>query len=146
MSFDHKRIYDNHSWSIKVEHYLKTLKKKPGAFHASTARYQMAPKLQNIYNKYYINNTKDFIDLIEIIKKNSFDEVINAIEKLEKISKNTVTTDAIKVVLSRDEKDNKELANSKSSEIEEKSEQLIQIYTDFLNKEGIKSFKKGGVI
>lgn len=142
----HKRSYGNHSWSIKVEHYLKTLKKKPGAFRASTARYQMAPKLQDIYNKYYTNNTKDFIDLIGIIKENSFDKVIIAIEKLDKISKNAVTTDAIKIILSREEKDNKELVTSKATEIEEKSEQLIQVYTNFLNKEGSKSFKEGGVI
>lgn len=143
----HKRSYENHSWSIKVEHYLKTLKKKPGAFHSSTARYQMAPELQNIYNNYYTNNTKDFIDLIQIIKENSFSKVIEAIKKLEKINKNTVSTDAIKMILNRKSEINQQsFTDTKSTEIEQKSKELIENYADFLNKEGLKSFEEGGVV
>lgn len=54
-----------HTWNIQIGHYLKTLKKKPGAIHSSTAMQQMNPKLQTIYNKYYTTNPRDFIDLIE---------------------------------------------------------------------------------
>lgn len=141
----HKRSYENHSWSIKVEHYLKTLKKKPGAFYSSAAKKQMAPKLQHIYTNYYTNNTRDFIDLIEIIKENGINKVIKAIEKLEKISKKTVTTDAIKIVLNRNQKTYQSPIDEESTEIEEQSKQMINIYANFLNNNGAKSFKEGGI-
>ncbi len=65
----HIRNFGSHTWNIEIKHYLNTLKKKPGAIHRSTAMHQMNPKLQNIYTKYYIQNPKDFLDLIEIISE-----------------------------------------------------------------------------
>ncbi len=141
----HKRSYQNHHWSIKIEHFLKTLKKKPGAFYSSTARNQMAPKLQQIYNKYYTNNTREFIDLIEIIKKNSFNKVIKAVEKLEKINKKAVTTDAIKIILERNKESKQTSVDTNSNEIEENSKKIIDLYTNFLNEQGNTSFMKGGI-
>lgn len=40
----HKRNYGAHTWNIEIAHYLKTLKKKPGAIHSSTAMQQMNPQ------------------------------------------------------------------------------------------------------
>lgn len=48
---EHNRNYGFNEWSIKVEHFLKTLKKKPGALASSTAMHQADPRLQQIYQK-----------------------------------------------------------------------------------------------
>jgi len=61
----HKRSYKVHDWRIKIEHYINTMKKKPGALHSSTAMRQMNPTLQTIYNKYYTQNPKDFVSTEE---------------------------------------------------------------------------------
>ncbi|SDY97251.1 IS21 family transposase [Tindallia californiensis] len=63
---EHLRSYGAHTWSINIQHYFNTIKKKPGSLHSSTAMQQMNPTLQSIYNYHYTENPKDFIDLLEL--------------------------------------------------------------------------------
>lgn len=65
----HKRSYQSHYWSVDINHFIHTLKKKPGALHSSVGRHQLSPELQEIYQQYYINKPKDFIELLELIKE-----------------------------------------------------------------------------
>ena len=65
----HKRSYQTHHWSVDINHFIHTLKKKPGALHSSVGRHQLSPELQEIYQEYYINNPRDFIELLELIKE-----------------------------------------------------------------------------
>ena len=74
---EHIRNYGAHTWNIEINHYLATLKKKPGAIHRSTAMQQMNSKLQNIYNKYYTENPREFIELIEIISEEGLEKIEN---------------------------------------------------------------------
>ena len=92
----HKRSYNCHEWVIDINHFIHTLKKKPGALHNSTGRYQMCPELKTIYQQYYTSKPKDFILLLEIIKDKNLEDVIKAVDKLSKIKKSIVTTENIK--------------------------------------------------
>ncbi len=67
--------------------------------HSSVARHQLSPELQDIYYKYYINNPKDFILLLELIKEKGLKSVLDAITKLVKIKKEIVNTDNIKNIV-----------------------------------------------
>jgi uncharacterized protein YPO0396 len=80
-------------------HFIHTLKKKPGALHSSVGRHQLSPELQEIYQKYYINNPRDFIELLELIKEKDLESVVAAIAELKKIKKELVTTDNIKNII-----------------------------------------------
>lgn len=102
---EHVRNFGSHTWNIEIEHYLKTLKKKPGAIHSSTAMHQMNPKLQTIYNKYYTRNPKDFIMLVEIISQNGLDKIESIIGELEKISPLGIDTEKIKLLCNRSKDD-----------------------------------------
>ena len=95
----HKRTYLTHQWIIDINHFIYTLKKKPGALHSSSGRYQLSPELQEIYHKYYINNPKDFIVLLELIKEKDLKSVLEAIKELEKIKVDMVNTDNIKNIV-----------------------------------------------
>ena len=95
----HKRSFKAHHWTIDINHFIHTLKKKPGAVHSSVARHQLSPELQDIYYKYYINNPKDFILLLELIKEKGLKSVLDAITKLVKIKKEIVNTDNIKNIV-----------------------------------------------
>jgi transposase len=84
---EHKRCYRVHKCMIDIDHYLFTLKRKPGALKNSLAFEKIAPEIKNIYQMFYNNNsttkTKEFIELLEIIKAKGFDEVKKAINKPE---------------------------------------------------------------
>ena len=95
---EHARNFGAHTWDIEINHYLNTLKKKPGAIHRSTAMHQMNPRLQNIYNEYYTEDPRDFIDLIEIISKEGLENVEKTIKQLERINPLSINTEKIKML------------------------------------------------
>ena len=61
---EHKKIDGTKKISADIRHYLKTLTFKPGALRNSYVL-KSNPKLKSIFDKYYTNNPKKFIDIIE---------------------------------------------------------------------------------
>lgn len=96
---EHERSYKNHHWNIDINHFIYTLKRKPGALHSSLGRKQLCPELQEIYQEHYINNPKDFIGLLELIKEKDLKSVIDAIDELIKMEKKLVSNDNIKNII-----------------------------------------------
>ena len=88
----HNKIIGKYQWSMNIDHYLKTLIRKPGAVKGSYAFRQMDEKLKCIYSLYFKEQTRDFIKLLIYIKENSKSiyEVKGIIEKLEKINPHNV--------------------------------------------------------
>lgn len=96
---EHHRLTGCHEWSLQLEHYIKTLKKKPGALANSVALQQASKKIKNIYKAYYTNSPKEFVELIHFIKEGTSLSVIErSIEELRKINPEHVTTDKIKIL------------------------------------------------
>ncbi len=128
---EHQRLFGFHDWSIKVEHYIETLRKKPGALHNSLAMRQLGERLQNVYKSYYLKQSKDFIELIEYMKKNSMsvEKIESAITQIRKITPLDITTDKIKIICER--KTGKKLVAEKS-EIEKSCETQLSILAALL--------------
>ena len=82
-------------------HYTSTLKKKPGSLHASAARRQLEPRLQSIYQTYYTNKPKEFIELLDVIEKNDFEKVLEAIVELSKIKHSIINTENIRSIVNK---------------------------------------------
>ena len=61
---EHKKLDGEKKISADIRHYLKTLTFKPGALKNSYVL-KSNPKLKSIFDKYYTNNPKKFIDIIE---------------------------------------------------------------------------------
>lgn len=96
---DHHRLTGCHEWSLELEHYVKTLKKKPGALADSAALQQASQKIKVIYETYYTNSPKEFVELIEFMKDGTSLSVIEqSIAELRKMNPQHVTTDKIKVM------------------------------------------------
>jgi len=72
------------NYQIDINHYLETLKKKPGAIKHSLALKQATPWLKNIYQRYYSDNPLEFILLLEIINDNSLEDVQSAVRELKR--------------------------------------------------------------
>ena len=129
---EHEKKNGFFEWSLDITHYLRTLIKKPGALPNSLAFKQMNKELQEIYDKYYIENSKDFIFLIKYISEHqkSINEIKQAITKLEMISPLGITTDKIKLISDRKID---EIKNNKESEIEKKSLHQLSVISTIMS-------------
>ena len=67
---EHKKLDGTKKISANIRHYLKTLTFKPGALKNSYVL-KSNPKLKSIFDKYYTNNPKKFIDIISKNKEKS---------------------------------------------------------------------------
>jgi len=98
----HARSYKPSYWTIDINHYTSTFKKKPGALHNSTAMQSCSHRIQEIYYNYYTKNPKEFIELIELIKLVTLECIEKAIKELEILGRRHVTTDKIKNIVTQE--------------------------------------------
>jgi len=94
----HDRSYLNHDWKIELRHYLRTLHKKPGALHQSTAMLQADTKIKNIYEHYYSKDAKIFLEIMEIINEKGVDAVDDSLRELERISPLDMSADKVRAI------------------------------------------------
>ena len=129
---EHKRLYGNHEWCLDINHYLKTLKLKPGALVGSTAFGQMEKKLRDIYDKYFVGAEKSFVDLLEIAGKIGLEKIEEAISELEAINPASVNLDKITVICSRKNTNPDDFKERTNCQIEEASKEMLSLYTRML--------------
>jgi transposase len=77
---NHKRIFGNGKMQVDIYHYLNTLYKKPGAVRNSVAL-KSIPRLKAIFDTYYQNKPKVFIELFMENKELPIDEIIALFER-----------------------------------------------------------------
>ena len=75
----HKRAFGNGKMQIDIYHYLNTLRKKPGAIRNSVAL-KSIPRLKAIFDTYYRNQPRKFIECFLESKDLPIDEVIAMFE------------------------------------------------------------------
>ncbi len=126
----HLRSYRFSYWTIDINHYISTFKKKPGALHNSTAMHNCSHRIKNIYHSYYTNNPREFIDLIEIIKMTTLEDVENAIIELEKLGLKHVTTGKIKSIVTQEKIENYDNQTNEDDEILTSSLSLLNTLSE----------------
>lgn len=130
---EHPRLVGNHEWRLDIEHYLATLKKKPGALAGSLALQQASAKIKQIYAQYYTTRPKDFIELLQFIQSGvTLSEVEHSIEKLRQIHPDHVTTDKIKVLCAKQKEIQYTVTelSENGREIAEKAYEQLQKYKE----------------
>ena len=98
----HERIYSREKgWSIKLEHYLNTLLRKPGALNTSLALRQMPLKIQALFNKHFTDKARDFVFLLQYARDNNFsdNDIIEAYSSLKQRSLRSISADQIKAMM-----------------------------------------------
>ena len=65
----HDRSYDKNQWFITLDHYLKTLSRKPGALHGSLALEQAPKAVREVYSRWFTNQPRDFILLLQFCQQ-----------------------------------------------------------------------------
>lgn len=92
----HKRSWQVHVWVMDIYHYLKTFEKKKGALAQSECLSQAPKQIKNIYQRYYIGNEKDFLELLVYTKeRDCLARVLEVITELEKNPLVQLTTEKI---------------------------------------------------
>lgn len=137
---EHIRLTGCHEWSLQLEHYLETLKKKPGALAGSTALQQADKKIKTIYDTYYNNRAKEFVELLQYLKEEStICEIERSIEELRKIHASHVTTDKIKVLCAKNK--NKVLSSvpksKETKDITDYAKTNLKLYDELFQTEAI---------
>jgi hypothetical protein len=68
----HDRQHTQHQWFIELDHFLPTLRKKPGALLGSRAWKQADPALRRFHADYFEDRTRLFIDLLSWAGEHNF--------------------------------------------------------------------------
>lgn len=96
----HERQYTRQGWYINLDHYLYTLRHKPGALAGSQAMASAPKVVRHVFKEYFEDNPKGFIELLIFLQDHDygFDKVNEAIEKLKYSSPHDISLDKIKVM------------------------------------------------
>lgn len=134
---EHRRTYGSHEWNINIDHYLKTLLRKPGALPGSTAFKNSSQKLKDLYLNYFQDDRKDFIELLIYIKNTGRNiiEIQSAVHEIIKSGCRTVSTEKIKCICER-KKETSPAAYDSSSEIDAVSEKQLSEHSALMTKRG----------
>ncbi|OMF28665.1 transposase [Paenibacillus sp. FSL H8-0548] len=99
---EHNRLVGCHEWRLELDHYLDTLKKKPGALAGSTALAQAQSHIKHMYETYYTRREKDFVELLHYLRDEAkLEEVQRSIQQLYKIHPSHVTTVKVKALCAK---------------------------------------------
>ncbi len=132
----HERKYGRGDWSVKLEHYISTLTKKPGALRTSLALKQADVAVQRLYNECFRDAPRDFVLLVEHISKGDYcaRDVIDAYAELKERGISQPNADQIKMILSRaDEIKTAQVSDYASVEFRVIEEESVSTLTSLAN-------------
>ncbi len=97
---EHERQFSHHGWYINLDHYLHTLKVKPGALAGSQALASAPKEVKQVFSRYFEDKPKDFVELLIFLQEYNypFNKVNRAIDKLMQTSPHDISLDKIKAL------------------------------------------------
>ncbi len=102
----HSRSYETGQWVITLDHYLRTLERKPGALHGSAALKQAPWEVRDIYESAFRENARDFVELLQYCKTHqiSHERLWEVYRQLLGICPGDISLDKLKALLGNDPK------------------------------------------
>ncbi len=99
--YTHERNYGTYVWLVEIDHYLVTLARKPGALHGSVALEQSPPEVRRIYQRYFTNQPREFIEVLLYCKAGNIqhDKLEATVGKVSRLCPRDVTADKIIALL-----------------------------------------------
>ena len=143
----HERLMGNNLWTIKLEHYLDTLKRKPGALYSSVALNQADPRVKMIYNNYFVTKEKDFIDLMFFISECGIEKVEEAITSIKKATPLEINTEMIKAICNRKtQKETQRPIDDYTSQIKKQSLDMLKQFAGLIPSSEDEFLKETNII
>ncbi|WP_373060485.1 IS21 family transposase [Zunongwangia sp. H14] len=96
----HHRSYNLHDWIIKIDHYLDTFKRKPGALAGSMAL-ASSRYLKELYEDHFMGEPRNFIELLDYCRQHAItdEKLAQAVIQLTGSPVKQLTTEKIKALL-----------------------------------------------
>ena len=97
----HERLATQGGWSLKLEHYLSTLLRKPGALIGSVALQQVPHLIKRLFDTHFSDCPKEFLELLKYASDNGFcfRDVTDAAARLTARGLRSLCRDQIKAEL-----------------------------------------------
>lgn len=130
----HDKVYGMNLWHIDIIHYSKTLFRKPKALVNSSAFKQMDSILKEIYSKYFSNNERDFIKLIELVGTYGLTAVNNSIKNLNEVCPTNISIDKIEFICARKDDPKIIYLEDHKDDIMSNSINMLNEFNELLNK------------
>lgn len=97
----HQRSYRAGDWCIKLEHYMKTLQKKPGALTCSQAWQETLPELRKLYERHFRGENREFVMLLSFATEKGFtqQDIVDAAKAVAARGARRISAEQIKGML-----------------------------------------------
>jgi transposase len=79
----HPRLTGKEKYSMDITHYIATFYRKPGALPNSKVLAQADQLIQDMFNRYYLDDPKEFLPILDLIKETSLDVFYRALTILK---------------------------------------------------------------
>ena len=67
----HRRLTGKQKYSLDIAHYIKTFHRKPGALPNSRALAQADELIKDMFNRFYLDDPKKFLPILDLMKETS---------------------------------------------------------------------------
>jgi transposase len=96
-----ERQYCKYGWQIDIEHYLRTLTRKPGALHGSVALRQAPSEIKRVYEQFFRNQPQGFIEILLYChnKNVSHQKLIKTVNELSHLCPKDISVDKVIAML-----------------------------------------------
>jgi transposase len=96
----HARSYGKHQWSIHIEHYLSTFRKKPGALPGSQALAD-SHYLKGLYAEFFRDEPREFIELLAYCREQavSGEKLEGSVKRLVEGNRDGLTVEKLRALL-----------------------------------------------
>jgi transposase-like protein len=96
----HERRKGQHNWYLQLEHYVDTLRSKPGALAGSVALAAAGEYLRRFYERYCTQQPRLFIDLLHYQRQKqlSWQQIEAAVERLPHTRPEGISLDMVKIL------------------------------------------------
>jgi hypothetical protein len=79
----HTRLTGKEKYSMDITHYISTFHRKPGALPNSKVLAQADQLVQDLFKRYYLDDSKEFLPILDLIKETSLDALSQALTILK---------------------------------------------------------------
>jgi transposase-like protein len=97
---EHMRSFGRQTWTLSIEHYRKTLLRKPGALKNSLVMNQLNIRIKVIFEKFFFDNPREFLNLLDVVSEHGIEKVEKTIKKLSNTNI-AINLDNIKLIINK---------------------------------------------
>jgi len=75
----HRRLTGKQQYSLDITHYVKTFHRKPGALPNARVLAQVDELIQDLFNRYYLDDPKGFLPILDLMRETSPEALSSAL-------------------------------------------------------------------